>query len=78
MLKKKRGRQHTTIQENAWNHIHEHLVDVLQKMVHYKTAKGYAKVAYGGYMAELKKSCKRILNVIDSYEEQEKIIKENQ
>lgn len=65
MLRAKRGRKVLTDQEKAWNRIHDPLADILLKMVHYRTDKGYAKVAYGGYMAELRKSCIRIINVID-------------
>ncbi len=48
------------------------MADILLKMVHYKCDNGYVKVAYGGYMTELKKACRRVLNLIESYEENAK------
>ena len=77
MLKVKRGRPRLTDQEQVWNRIHDPLADILLKMVHYKTDRGYAKVAYGGYMSELRKCCMRIVIMIDSYQERIKKQKES-
>lgn len=72
MIKQKRGRNKLTIQQRAWDRIHDPLQDILAKMVHYKANTGYIKVAYGGYMQDLKKACIRILNTISSYEDEER------
>lgn len=78
MIRGKPGRKRLTAQEQAWSRIHDPLSDILLKMVHYKTNKGYAKVAYGGYMQELRKCCIRIINNIDWYLEIEKKTKKEQ
>lgn len=66
----KRGRKKMSQQEIMWMRIHEPLSDILTKLIYYRTQRGYAKVAYGGYMEELKRACRRITNMIESYEEQ--------
>lgn len=74
---KRRGRPRKEPKHYAWKSLH----DVLQEMLHDLTFlksgnKDFVKVSYGGTMMQLKKHLRRALNIIELYEEAEKLERE--
>lgn len=66
---KKRGRQRKEPKHYAWRALHDTLQELMLEMTFLKGGKDHIKMVYGGNIGMLKNTCKKLLNIIELYED---------